>query len=403
MTGTIKTFDDLLMLVGCAPPLIALMKNCNITSLERVLTWSEAEVDKMVKTFRKGGVEILPDVEKYLQLMVGEARIRHQTHRVLTDMHSATIDDFEQWLYRQSGKKEFKDPPSTRMPDAHTLSKNWVKGFEILDNWIGLHVDKDSGIPLAFAIRVCKADSGAFNEGMYKSLEHQYAKRTKLYDDAGRPYAWTGKVQRKIWNILYPIFQSHPAFEYMRPFKSQPDGVGAYHSLRNHYLGPNNVNNIAAELEREYNILTYSQETNRWSFEKYVSKHVELHNVAQTLVPHGYGAVDEGTRVRRLLSGIRTNTLDTVKSQILSNIDLSRDFDKCVSLFKDFIAQSNSMSLTKNNPTANVAKMSGIKRRNDKRHHGKASKRRDSKIASVHVENRYYTQEEYVKCGTCKP
>jgi hypothetical protein len=137
------------------------------------------------------------------------------------------------------------------MPDAHTLSKNWVKGFEILDNWIGLHVDKDSGIPLAFAIRVGKADSGAFNEGMYKSLEHQYAKRTKLYDDAGKSYAWTGKVLRKIWNILYSIFQGHPAIEYMRPFKSQPDGVAACHSLRNHYLRPNNVNNIAAELERE--------------------------------------------------------------------------------------------------------------------------------------------------------
>jgi hypothetical protein len=41
--------------------------------------------------------------------------------------------------------------------------------------------------------------------------------------------------------------------------------------------------------------------------------------------------------------------------------------------------------------------MSGTKRRNDKRHHGKASKRRDSKIASVQVENRYYTQKEYVK------
>jgi biotin operon repressor len=110
MTGTIKTFDDLLMLVGCAPPLIAVMKNSNITSLERVLTWSEAEVDKMIKTFRKGGVEILPDVEKYLQLMVGEAQIRHQTHRVLADMHSATIDDFEQWLYHQKRRSSRTRP-----------------------------------------------------------------------------------------------------------------------------------------------------------------------------------------------------------------------------------------------------------------------------------------------------
>jgi hypothetical protein len=110
-----------------------------------------------------------------------------------------------------------------------------------------------------------------------------------------------------------------------------------------------------------------------------VSKHVELHNVAQTLVPHGYGAADEGTRVRRLLAGIRTNTLDTSKGQILSNIELSMNFDKSVCLVKDFIAQSTAMSLTKSNSTANVAKVSGTKRRNEKRHHGKVSKRRDSK------------------------
>jgi hypothetical protein len=199
------------------------------------------------------------------------------------------------------------------------LSKNWVTGFEILDNWIGLHMDTDSGIPLAFAIRVGSADTAVFNEEKYTALEHQYAKRARLYDDVGRHQAWTGKVQRKVWNILYTIFQKHSAYEYMRPFKSQPDGVGAYYSLRNHYLGPNHVNNIAAELEKEYNKLTYSHATSRWSFEKYVSKHVELHNVAQTLVAHGYGAADEGTGVRRLITGIKTTSLDTIRGQILSN------------------------------------------------------------------------------------
>jgi hypothetical protein len=86
------------------------MKNANITSLERVLTWSEAEVDKMIKTYRMGGVEVLPDVEKNLQLMVGEAQIRHQTHRLLTNMHSATIDDFEQWLYPEECKEGVQGP-----------------------------------------------------------------------------------------------------------------------------------------------------------------------------------------------------------------------------------------------------------------------------------------------------
>jgi hypothetical protein len=57
------------------------------------------------------------------------------------------------------------------MPDVQTLCENWVKGFEILDHWIGLHVDKDSGISLAFAIQIGEADSGTFSEGKYKSFE----------------------------------------------------------------------------------------------------------------------------------------------------------------------------------------------------------------------------------------
>jgi hypothetical protein len=44
-----------------------------------------------------------------------------------------------------------------------------VKGFEILDNWIGLHVDNDTGMPMAFAIRTNEADSGASNEAKNKS------------------------------------------------------------------------------------------------------------------------------------------------------------------------------------------------------------------------------------------
>jgi hypothetical protein len=45
-------------------------------------------------------------------------------------------------------------------------------------------------------------DYGIFREEDYMSLDHEYACRTRMCDDAGRPYGWTGKVQRKMWNIL---------------------------------------------------------------------------------------------------------------------------------------------------------------------------------------------------------
>jgi hypothetical protein len=106
--GNPKTFEDLLQLVGCSPQCIAIIQNTNIRSLVHVLTWNETELDKMFRTFRKCGIDILPDVEKNFQLMVSEAQIRYQTHRQLGEMHSAKVKDFVRWQYRQSEKREFK-------------------------------------------------------------------------------------------------------------------------------------------------------------------------------------------------------------------------------------------------------------------------------------------------------
>jgi hypothetical protein len=206
-----------------------------------------------------------------------------------------------------------------------------------------------------------------------------------------------GKCREKNWNILYKIFKGHLAYEYLRPFKNQP-GVGAYFKLRDHYLGPNNVNNVAADLEKQYSNLTYSQETGRWNFEDYVSKHVELHNVAQSLVPHGYGAADEGTRVRRLISGIKTHALDTIKGQILGSPELSRDFGKSVCLFKDFIVQTKTLSIAKHHGPASIASApsSARKRKNDKTQ-TKSGRRQRGRIANVKVQDRYYTSKEYAR------
>jgi hypothetical protein len=68
----------------------------------------------------------------------------------------------------------------------------------------------------------------------------------------------------------------------MKPYKQSRDGRGAYLALRSRYLGPNNVNLRAAELESQFQGLSYAQETRRWSFKKYVNKHVELHNIQKT-------------------------------------------------------------------------------------------------------------------------
>ena len=55
---------------------------------------------------------------------------------------------------------------------------------------------------------------------------------------------------------------------------------------------------------------------------------------------HGYQGMDEGTKVYHLTTGIKTDSLNVIKSNILESPDLQRDFDKFVTLFKGFISSN---------------------------------------------------------------
>jgi hypothetical protein len=47
----------------------------------------------------------------------------------------------------------FKDPLSDSHPTAARIAKDWVQGFDVLDEWIRGHVDNSYHIPLSFMIR----------------------------------------------------------------------------------------------------------------------------------------------------------------------------------------------------------------------------------------------------------
>ena len=47
------------------------------------------------------------------------------------------------------------------------------------------------------------------------------------------------------------------------------------------------------------------------------------------------------------MDGVKVDSLNTVKSMTLANIDFCRDFDKCVTLYKDLLTQSESTQAKK--------------------------------------------------------
>ena len=98
------------------------------------------------------------------------------------------------------------------------------------------------------------------------------------------------------------------------------------------------------------------------------------------LKEYGYVGMDEGSKTRHLLAGIKTTALESVKTQILCNSELREDLTKCVVLFKDYIMQTKV-----NNPQQlNISSMAT-----------KTESEQKKRKPQGRVEDRYYTIQEY--------
>ena len=91
---------------------------------------------------------------------------------------------------------------------------------------------------------------------------------------------------------------------------------------------------------------------------------------------YGYQGIDDGTKVRLFLEGISAPDLEVVKTRILSDAALSKDFEACSILFKDFIKQRRATLCP---PTRTIAQVNSRKKR-----------KADDSTSDVSVEDRYY-------------
>lgn len=103
---------------------------------------------------------------------------------------------------------------------------------------------------------------------------------------------------------------------------------------------------MSACVERKLIDTTYGGEKRRWNFKKYVRLHVEQHSILEELVQHGYSGIDEGSKVRYLVRGVKMQALDTVKTSILGNSALQNDFTASAALLMYFIEQMKGQNPT---------------------------------------------------------
>ena len=183
-------------------------------------------------------------------------------------------------------------------------------------------------------------------DSIYSSHEAEMFARTPHFEDfRALPFGSDFSTDNtKVWDLISKTFKSHPAWTVVRPFQKVKDGRGAYFALYKHYLGSSSVDNMSTSAENNLKNAAYTGESKKFNFDKYARIHMEQHHILRDLTEHGYAGIDERSKVRHLMAGIKCAALDSVKNTILASAALRVDFTGCVDLYKSFIHQSSTES-----------------------------------------------------------
>ena len=193
-----------------------------------------------------------------------------------------------------------------------------------------------------------------------------------------------------LFDLVLQVFHNNKCWVYAKGFVHARNARGAYWALHNHFLGPNNVDNQATAAERKLAALSYHGEKRNCSFEHFSNALVDQFNILNNLKDHGHVGIDVHSQVRQLNDGIKTSLLDPVKTHIMASPQLKNNFEACIMLYKDFIAQLKPLD----NRSLNVSAI-------DFKRGGKSNDDLPpltwEQVKDVKVDNCYYIPDEYQK------
>ena len=192
--------------------------------------------------------------------------------------------------------------------------RDWPKTFDGIDEFFH-NCYRTTKIPLAYIIRKDSTPKEGEETDWDDPLEQMIERAPHTTTEAdGTIRHPTFKTDNKMFfDKLAELTCEHKCWTYIKPHARARNGREAYMAFKNHYLGSNNIGNMAAPAEHKLINATYRGEGRCWVFERYATLHKDQHTILEGLKEYGYAGMDEGRMTRHLLTGIKTTALDNVK------------------------------------------------------------------------------------------
>ena len=136
-----------------------------------------------------------------------------------------------------------------------------------------------------------------------------------------------GADNKTLWHILHNALKYHPSYTSIRSSTCTQNGRAAYLALTLHNLGESRNHTVLEEAEDNLNNVFYTGEKLKFTFDCFVKIKRPSHN--DMLSVPDYVVPNPATRVRKLLSNIRTNNpafLASISS-VQTSTTLRNDFE----------------------------------------------------------------------------
>ena len=357
----------------------------------RILT--DNEVENLCRVIQKpGGADdghVVPlRAENNLKLACFYLKYKHMTSRTvpvadITLDNVRSLRDFKKWT------EEHQAPEQGKMEFSHKT--NWPDTIEAMEEHLKSVLGRD-GITLAWITRQERQvkPAGEDPTSNYQTRQEELIMRAPHLERVNQVEQQTASYNadnEAVWEIIAQWTRTTECWTYVRPAQRTRDGRLAFKNLKEHYLGPNNVDTQSNTAEHTLQTTTYQGEQRRWNFERYSKLHKDQHAILEGLTEHGYSGIDARSKVRYLMDGIKTSILDPVTTNIIATPALRTDFNACVGLYKEFLAQKG-----EGKPKERGARIASLKtaEKNSQTSY-------DQVKPDLSVKDRYYNKSEYQK------
>ena len=385
-----------------------------INSIEMLQDLDDDRCENIAKIVRKvpatpGGNDfhtVADAAVRNFQLAVAYAKHHDRTTRTLSplDIHPSKFAGIKIQREIEEKQKGIK----VDLPTGLTLEQpiKVAKTFEAIVEHLGRYRGI-SGVPLSYVVRTQLLPPNQFTDppvgdigSAYSSYDAEMVARAPITLDGHTgtedgPYHHAFMVDMtRVWEILHDLFHQQSVWLHVKKLQAARNGRACFRMLHNHLLGGINSTHLGLQIIAQLRALKYEGNRKNFPFDKYVAKHVDLHNQAEALRAHNFRELTEEMKVDIFLRGISSNAgLESCKNNVIADPTFLSDFQRVKDHYVAYVRQRAAYDPP---PARNVAAVSTGKGGTAKAKSG-AAKPTAAEIAACPIKLKFYSKADYAK------